>query len=173
MATKRPTTTEVKVRYLANILGDQAPEITIPVGTMTVQVPGRGGNGGGWAVFDTDWLAKVTGNTHDPKYRWCLLPDEAFAAPAPAKAKVYPNQTFERAARDAGAWVHVLWEQPGPKDTVVAWNVAYNVNGGPVIVQTYTDSSWVVFTSFDTRDQKESIADALARCGVTVPKAEG
>jgi hypothetical protein len=88
--------------------------------------------------------------------------------------KTYPDQTFERAARDAGAWVHVLWEQPGPKDTLIAWNVAYNVNGAPVIVQTYKDGDgWNVFTCAVTNDVQASIADALARCGVTVPKAEG
>ena len=85
-------------------------------------------------------------------------------------SKDYPDQTFERVARKAGARVLILWERPGPKNTEVAWNACYSVNGWPVIVQTYrSGGGWNVFTAPRTNDVNESIADALNRCGVPAP----
>lgn len=71
----RVTTKAVSVKYLENILGSHAPEITIPAGTEAMLVPSPGG---GWVVASERLLVELTGNTHDPKYRYCWLPDEAF-----------------------------------------------------------------------------------------------
>lgn len=92
----------------------------------------------------------------------------------PNRQKVYPDHTFENAARSAGARVVVLWEEKGPKNTEIAWNTCYFVNGRPAIVQTYKDGAgWNVFTPAETNDIDKSVADALNRCGVptSVPVA--
>ena len=83
----------------------------------------------------------------------------------PNRKKVYPNLTFERAAREAGARVIVLWEQPGPRNTGVAWMVGYSINGVVAIVQTFKESGgWDVYTPLARTDATAGIADALARC---------
>lgn len=90
----------------------------------------------------------------------------------PNRKKTYPDTTFEGIARKAGANVRVLWEMKGPENTLIAWMVGYQVNGGVAFVQTYKDGAgWDVFTPSDTRDITASVADALNRCGVPVPAA--
>jgi hypothetical protein len=89
-----------------------------------------------------------------------------------AKQKTYPDQTFERAARAAGASVSCLWEIKGPAKTKVAWITCYAVNGCPVMVKTYTEGNgWTVYTTVytaapATNQINETTADALGRCGV-------
>jgi hypothetical protein len=49
--------------------------ITIPAGTRCVAVDGPMGMA--WAVGDVRLLMRLTGNTHDPKYRYVFLPNDA------------------------------------------------------------------------------------------------
>ena len=44
--------------------------ITIPKGSAVLHVDG---NGGGFALASTSQLIALTGNDHDPKYRYCWL----------------------------------------------------------------------------------------------------
>lgn len=60
--------------------GPMAQQIVIPVGTEVLHVAG---NGGGYAVNDTELLVKLTGNDHDPKYRYAWLPADVIADDAP------------------------------------------------------------------------------------------
>lgn len=50
--------------------------ITIPAGTRAVLV--RNGMGDQWAVDDVPLLVRLTGNDHDPQYRYAWLPDSAM-----------------------------------------------------------------------------------------------
>jgi hypothetical protein len=75
-ARHRTTTREVTISYLANLGAGAACRVTIPAGTRAVLVEGTGG---GWAVDDVPLLVKLTGNNHDPHYRYAWLPAEAFA----------------------------------------------------------------------------------------------
>ena len=84
--------------------------------------------------------------------------------------KTYPDTTFEKIARKAGASVTLLWEMRGPKDTSVAWMTCYLVNGMPAIVQTYGEGNgWNVFTPGPHLDIEGTLADALNRCKVPAP----
>lgn len=74
----RPTTREVTVDYLANLGPAAACKVTVPVGTPALLI--QDGSGAEfWAVADVAWLVEVTGNTHDPYYRYCFIPPDAFA----------------------------------------------------------------------------------------------
>jgi hypothetical protein len=63
------TAREVTVRYLENI--GAGIDVTIPKGMLLLKVNGK------YAVQSTALLIKLTGNTHDPKYRWCYVPADA------------------------------------------------------------------------------------------------
>lgn len=63
------TTRDVTVDYLANI--GYPHRITIPSGTTVIPV------GNEWAVASVALLVKLTGNTHDPKYRYCMVPSDS------------------------------------------------------------------------------------------------
>ena len=84
----------------------------------------------------------------------------------PNRKKVYPDHTFENAAREAGARVICCWEQSGPRDTQVAWMVYYLVGRTVALVHTHRDGSWEVYTPGRSIKIDATIADALARCGV-------
>lgn len=86
------------------------------------------------------------------------------------KAK-YPDHTFENAASRAGASVQCLWQMRGPKNTAVAHIECLTINGTLVIVETFEGGGWEVFTPGHTIDIDETIADALARCGVKETEA--
>ena len=51
-------------------------EITIPKGTRLLIVPGGGGEVH-FAVESQALLTRLTGNTHDPKYRYAFMPADA------------------------------------------------------------------------------------------------
>lgn len=53
--------------------------ITIPAGTAVKAVPSSGGRTL-FAVVSVKLLIDLTGNTHDPKYRYCFVPADAVAA---------------------------------------------------------------------------------------------
>lgn len=66
---------------------------------------------------------------------------------AKTQTKTYPNTTLEKALRERGVPIRLMWEVPGPKDTMVAWLSCYLVNARVVIVQTYKDGNgWQVYT---------------------------
>lgn len=51
--------------------------ITLPRGTRLELVNHTSaGKGGVWAVESEKLLSELTGNTHDPKYRYCFVPNE-------------------------------------------------------------------------------------------------
>jgi len=52
--------------------------ITLPVDTRVISV--MGGLGPSWAVANAGLVMELTGNTHDPKYRYCWVPDDAVKA---------------------------------------------------------------------------------------------
>jgi len=83
--------------------------------------------------------------------------------------KIYHDDTFEKAARKAGAYVRCLWQQRGPEGTMIAWIECLQVNRSVVMVQTYTEGGWDVFTCLDTNSAEATIEDALTRCHVTSP----
>lgn len=49
--------------------------IKVPAGTALV--PSKGGMGVDYAVASQAWLVAMTGNTHDPKYRFVFVPKDA------------------------------------------------------------------------------------------------
>ena len=83
--------------------------------------------------------------------------------------KQYPDHTLEKALRVAGASVKVLWEEKGPRNTSIEWQVCYSVNGSLCLVQTFQDGGWDALTPCGSVDIIETIADVLNRCGVPVP----
>jgi hypothetical protein len=85
------------------------------------------------------------------------------------KEKVYPNQTLEKLVRMFGQQCSVLWEMKGPKDTDVAWIVAYSINGTVVLVQTYGSGGWEAYTPCGINDTDATFRDVLHRCNVKVP----
>jgi hypothetical protein len=79
------TIREVTVKYLENI--GFPYDVTVPEGTELTAV--EGGTGISYAVKDVALLIRLTGNTHDPHYRYCCVPDDVVdvlvqdTAPAP------------------------------------------------------------------------------------------
>lgn len=51
--------------------------ITLPAGTRVRTVPQGLAPGYFWAVSDVRLLIQLTGNSHDPVYRWCGVPADA------------------------------------------------------------------------------------------------
>lgn len=66
-------------------------DITLPEGAAVVWVEG---NGGGFALASTKLLIKLTGNTHDPVYRYAWVNREQVngAEPAESWPKVRPDR---------------------------------------------------------------------------------
>ena len=53
---------------------------TIPEGTPVILVKGADGLMGDlWAVQSKKLLVELTGNTHDPKYRYAFVPSDAVS----------------------------------------------------------------------------------------------
>ncbi|MDQ0475255.1 hypothetical protein [Labrys wisconsinensis] len=68
-----------------NLWGSQA---VLPKGTLVHLVKGASGigtEGDLWAVSNTKLLMDLTGNTHDPKYRYAFVPTDAVVADGEAK----------------------------------------------------------------------------------------
>lgn len=82
-------------------------------------------------------------------------------------SKIYPDHALEDAARAAGATVRCLWQIPGPKDTAIAWVECLSIGSGIVIVQTFDGGGWNALSDCRTNRIDETIADVLARCGVS------
>jgi hypothetical protein len=56
----------------------ECPAFTLPKGASVVLVKRADGiKGDLWAVRDAKIIMGLTGNTHDPKYRWTWVPDDA------------------------------------------------------------------------------------------------
>jgi hypothetical protein len=51
--------------------------ITVPAGTRVRTAEQGTGLGYFWAVADVPLLIQLTGNSHDPVYRWCEVPADA------------------------------------------------------------------------------------------------
>jgi hypothetical protein len=82
------------------------------------------------------------------------------------KTKTYPNHDFENAVRERGLTCQVLWEEPGPSKTAVAWIVCYRVGRSIALVQTYDDGNgWEVYTPSRESGKAAAVEDALRRCG--------
>lgn len=57
------------------------PAFTIPQGTVVTLIKGASGTEGDlWAVRDAKLIMDLTGNTHDPKYRYTWVPADAVEA---------------------------------------------------------------------------------------------
>lgn len=79
--TRGTTTRAVVVDYLANLGPIARCMVEIPAGTRVALIPGLDGlTGDGWVVSDIALLVKLTGNSHDPHYRYCVIPSDAVAA---------------------------------------------------------------------------------------------
>jgi hypothetical protein len=87
----------------------------------------------------------------------------------PNRKKTYPDHTLEELCRKAGAGVSVLWEIPGPKNTAIAWLVAYHIGKNICIVQTFKDGGWTALTPNDSNCVDDTVADVLNRCAVGLP----
>jgi hypothetical protein len=68
------TIREVTVRYLETQGPVAACDVTLPEGTELVLV--HNGTRSEYAVADVALLKRLTGNDHDPVYRYCFVPDE-------------------------------------------------------------------------------------------------
>lgn len=68
------TTREVTVRYLEHLGAAAACDVTLPEGTELVLV--QNGTGPEYAVESVELLKQLTGNSHDPNYRHCFVPDD-------------------------------------------------------------------------------------------------
>ena len=54
--------------------------VIIPKGTRVRLVKDASGTKGDlWAVESVSFLIKLTGNSHDPKYRYAFVPDDAVS----------------------------------------------------------------------------------------------
>lgn len=83
------------------------------------------------------------------------------------KTKTYPDRTLENAIRAAGHRCPCLWEMRGPKNTEVAWIVAYAVGHSVVMVQTFKNGNgWNAYSSAPTIRVDDTIADVLERAGL-------
>ena len=74
------TTRETTVRYLEHL--GFGCEVTLPEGTELVMV--QNGTGLQYAVASVALLKELTGNTHDPVYRHCFVPDDVVDVLNPA-----------------------------------------------------------------------------------------
>jgi hypothetical protein len=77
--TLRPVT----VDYLTGQGPAAAVRLTVPAGTRAAYVRDLHAHGGGWVVDDIAWLVAATGNSHDPHYRYLVLPALAFQPETP------------------------------------------------------------------------------------------
>jgi hypothetical protein len=80
------------------------------------------------------------------------------------KARTYPDHTLEKALRERGIQVRVLWEMKGPKNTLIDWLVGYAIAGQICIVETFKSGGWDAFTSGQSNLIDETVADVIARC---------
>jgi hypothetical protein len=81
--------------------------------------------------------------------------------------KIYPDHTLENELRERGIWAKCLWEMRGPKDTDIAWMVAYAIAGSVVIVQTYKSGGWQVYLPSQSIRTDETVGEVIERCDLT------
>ena len=82
--------------------------------------------------------------------------------------KMYPDRTIENAAREVGAQVICLWQLRGPEHTQIAWIEGLLINGEVVLIQTFAEGGWSAYTALRSNRVDETIADVLARCGISI-----
>lgn len=87
------------------------------------------------------------------------------------RERVYPNNVLAEACRKAGANVQLMWEVPGPKNTMIEWMSCYQIGKSVCIVQTFKEHGWNAFTPHPHNDIDGTIADVLNRCAVPAPTA--
>ncbi len=68
---------EVTVDYLTEMGAAVACKVTLPEGTPVVHIGFVTCHGEAWAVDDVPLLMRLTGNRHDPIYRYCIVPTDA------------------------------------------------------------------------------------------------
>ena len=74
------TNRAVTIDYLANLGPAAACKVTIPAGTRVKMVPDLDGiHGAGWVVDDVPLLIRLTGNAHDPHYRYATVPADVVS----------------------------------------------------------------------------------------------
>ena len=104
-------------------------------------------------------------------YKW--RPEMARKIDTQKWRSEYPDRTFEKRAREDGHNCPCLWQERGPKNTGIAWMVAYRLGSGVVIVQTYTEGGWRAYTDGPEAEFENIVQDVYARCGVAEhPHAE-
>lgn len=81
--------------------------------------------------------------------------------------RIHPNTTLPDELRSSGVDCQIMWEIPGPKDTLIAWLSCYQVGKSVCIVQTFKDGNgWNAFTPPLTNHIPETVSDVIVRCGV-------
>lgn len=78
--------------------------------------------------------------------------------------KTFPDHTLENALRDKGIPYRCMWEMKGPKDTHIAWLVAYLVESRVIIVQTFKDFGWQVFLPSEKGRIDETVQEVIDHC---------
>lgn len=74
--------------------------ITLPEGSRALLVKGLSGlNGDGFAVASIRQLVELTGNHHDPKYRYVDLPADAIAGETEAEKAEVARIAAKQASR--------------------------------------------------------------------------
>lgn len=81
----------------------------------------------------------------------------------------YPDNTLEKMAVAAGAQVHCLWQQPGPKNTSIAWIECLAIDQTIVIVETFKLGGWLPLVAVNKGRVDDTVAAVLNACEVTVP----
>lgn len=124
----------VTVDYLANLGAAAACRVTIPAGTRVALVPIPAPE---WVVDDVPLLVKLTGNAHDPKYRYCVVPADAVAG-------VGVSFSFDQ-LRDAGVALPLrkrLRDQHGARVPLSALIAAVGVAGAAPALDTIPRSNY-------------------------------
>lgn len=81
--------------------------------------------------------------------------------------RTYPSSELSDLCREAGADTRLMWEIPGPKDTLIAWLSCYSIGDSLCIVQTFKDGNgWMEFTPSGCRTIDGAVNDVLQRCKV-------
>lgn len=80
-------------------------------------------------------------------------------------AKVYPDNTFVKSLRDRGFECRILWQEKGPRLTMIAWHECFAVSGRDgittVIVQTYKEGGYSVFMPGSVKNDREADINAI------------
>ena len=78
-----------------------------------------------------------------------------------------PSHALRDALAAAGHGTRLLWEIPGPKDTLIEWLSCYLIGHSICIVQTFKGTDgWNVLTPPASLDIDATIKDVLERCAI-------